>query len=43
MEQNQNMQEALLQGLKACEINYKAHTSKHGPTSEQEQEFQLNQ
>ena len=36
MEQNQNMQEALLQGLKACEINYKAHTSKHGTTTEQE-------
>jgi len=36
MEQNQNMQEALLQGLKACEINYKAHTSKHGTTTETE-------
>ena len=43
MEQNQNMQEALLQGLKACEINYKAHTSKHGPTSEQEYNLWLDQ
>ena len=36
MEQNHNLQEALLQGLKACEINYKAHTNKHGTTTEQE-------
>ena len=36
MEQNHQRQEALLQGLKACEINYKAHTSKHGTTTEQE-------
>jgi hypothetical protein len=36
MEQNHQKQEALLQGLKACEINYKAHTSKHGTTTEQE-------
>jgi hypothetical protein len=43
MEQNQNMQEALLQGLKACEINYKAHTSKHGPTTEQEFNLWLDQ
>ena len=35
----QNRQDAILQGLKACEINYKAHTSKHGATTEQE--FQL--
>ena len=43
MEQNHNLQEALLQGLKACEINYKAHTSKHGPTTEQEYNLWLNE
>ena len=41
MEQNQILQEALLQGLKACEINYKVHTSKYGTTTEQEFELWL--
>ena len=43
MEQNHNLQEALLQGLKACEINYKTHTAKHGTTTELEYNFWLNE
>ena len=35
--------QALLQGLKACEINFKAHTSKHGAITEQELALWINQ
>jgi hypothetical protein len=41
MEQNQELQDILLHGLKACEINYKVHTAKYGTTTEQEFELWL--
>ena len=34
--QTQTHYQALIHGLKACEINYKAHTTKNGPVTEPE-------
>lgn len=36
MQKTQTHYQALIHGLKACEINYKAHTAKNGPVTEQE-------